>query len=34
LKRIEKLEHNLKNLETILNNLLEAKKWVNLEINE
>jgi hypothetical protein len=26
LKRIEKLEHNLKNLETILNNLLEAKK--------
>jgi ribosomal protein S3 len=25
LKRIEKLEHNLKNIETILNNLLEAK---------
>jgi hypothetical protein len=29
LKRIEKLEHNLKNIETILNNLLEAKnEWI------
>ena len=34
LKRIEELEHNLKNLETNFKQFIGGKKWVNLEMNE